>query len=59
MNEREMTQEEKEEYAKSLGYRSYDEYNLDMYNEDFRSQEMEERRPAYRADYGVKDSDFL
>ena len=48
MNEREMTQEEKEEYAKSLGYRSYDEYNLDMYNEDFRSQEMEERRPAYR-----------
>ena len=40
MNEREMTQEEKEEYAKSLGYRSYDEYNLDMYNEDFRSQEM-------------------
>ena len=59
MNECEMTQEEKEEYAKSLGYRSYDEYNLDMYNEDFRSQEMEERRPAYREDYGVKDSDFL
>lgn len=59
MNVRDMTQEEKEEYAKSLGYSSYDEYNIDMYNEDFRAQEMEERRQPYREDYGVRDRDFL
>lgn len=42
-----MTQEEKEEY------------NIDIYNEDFRAQQMEERRPPYREDYGVRDRDFL
>lgn len=58
MSERDMTQEQKEELAKSLGYRSYDDYNLDMYNEDFRSMYYESKR-HYEEDYGVKDSDFL